>query len=267
MNTNEVLINEKLFEFCFIPKSHWNFLANMAMEENWKYQNTESSFEFPILVNYITYTYKKLYSLQNEDPTGNWLINSGDIICFNTGLLTKNYECIYMLLEKNDIKKAKSKPYVSKGFFKESDIQICAFQCLPKKAKFFNKVEDLIFDTDLKIVANFEHILEDPANRNRIPEHIRNSPNLITILNGEILRVKKRIDCNYKVAIPQYYDNKLQFLLPLSLSNDPSKTDLVLAVEKVFDNCYKGYTCLTLDMAYNNARQIAKPETEWLARN
>lgn len=256
-------INDKLQSFCFIPNSHWTYLVGLAMKENWKYKETESEYEYPVLVNYILYTFKKLYELYEADKNGNWLIIDDKSICFNTGLLTKNYEIIYMILEKQN---NPNKPYISSGFYKESDNQVCIYENLPRRAKFFNKIEDLIFDTDLKIVANFEHILEDEENKKRIPEDIRNSPNIISILNGEIIRVKKRIDCNYKVAVPQYYDGKLQFLLPLSLSSNPEKTDLVLAVEKISNTSYKGYTCLTMDMAYNNARQIAKPETNWLSR-
>ena len=43
-----------------------------------------------------------------------------------------------------------------------------------------------------------------------------------------------------------------------------NKADVAIAVSKK-DNCYQGHTCLTLDMAYNNARLIAKPESNWLA--
>ena len=39
---------------------------------------------------------------------------------------------------------------------------------------------------------------------------------------------------------------------------------LALTVTKV-GNFYQGHTCLTLDMAYNNARLIVKPESNWLA--
>ncbi len=259
-------IKETLYEFCFTPAIKWEKLANLAMKENWKYLNTESDFDYPILVNYIVFTFKKLYNLYKKDSTQNWLVFNGNSICINTGLLTKNYERIFMIIKEDQNKTPDQKPYITKGFYPESSAEVCKFDVLPKKAKFFDKVEDLIFNTDLRLVANFEHILENPENKARIPEGIRNNPNLITILNGEIDRVKKRIDSNYKVAVPQYYDNKLQFLLPLSLSDDPNKTDLVLAVDKISNTCYKGYTCLTLDMAYNNARQIAKPETNWLAR-
>jgi hypothetical protein len=54
----------------------------------------------------------------------------------------------------------------------------------------------------------------------------------------------------------------MQLLLPLCLT-DFSKADLALVVEK-FSDVYRASACLTLDMAYNNARQITRPDTEWL---
>ena len=83
------------------------------------------------------------------------------------------------------------------------------------------------------------------------------------ILTGAVELMKRRVSANYKLAIPQCYEDKIQLLLPLCLDTDEGKPDLALAVTKL-DNCYQGYTCLTLDMAYNNARLIAKPESGWL---
>jgi hypothetical protein len=51
-------------------------------------------------------------------------------------------------------------------------------------------------------------------------------------------------------------------LLPLCL-NTKAKADLALVIEKE-NGVYRASTCLTLDMAINNARLIAKPDDEWL---
>ena len=75
--------------------------------------------------------------------------------------------------------------------------------------------------------------------------------------------MKKKVSANYKLAIPQYYEGKIQLLLPLCLEDDETPS-LALTVTKV-GNFYQGHTCLTLDMAYNNARLIAKPESNWLS--
>ncbi|MCH8930901.1 MAG: DUF3825 domain-containing protein [Proteobacteria bacterium] len=33
---------------------------------------------------------------------------------------------------------------------------------------------------------------------------------------------------------------------------------------QAYDGFYCAATCLTLDMAYNNARQLARPDSDWL---
>ena len=65
-------------------------------------------------------------------------------------------------------------------------------------------------------------------------------------------------------AVPQYYKGKIQLLVPICLINE-NAPDLALVVSKnEFGNQYLGHTCLTLDMAYNNARLIARPDSSWL---
>ena len=44
---------------------------------------------------------------------------------------------------------------------------------------------------------------------------------------------------------------------------NPAVADLALAVSRE-GNVYMASTCLTLDMAYNNARLLARPDSEWL---
>lgn len=52
--------------------------------------------------------------------------------------------------------------------------------------------------------------------------------------------------------------------MPLCLQT-PGIPDLALTCSKTEDKSkYMGHTCLTLEMAYNNARLIAKPDTNWL---
>lgn len=82
------------------------------------------------------------------------------------------------------------------------------------------------------------------------------------LLQGTINDAVRRIKRNYKTAVPQYYDGRLQLLLPLCLTSK-ANADLALVIEKV-NNVYRASTCLTLDMAINNARLIAKPDDEWL---
>ena len=76
--------------------------------------------------------------------------------------------------------------------------------------------------------------------------------------------MKKKVRSNYKVAVPQYYDSKIQLLLPLCLTSGSPNPDLALVVHKLNDSTYTARTCLTLEMAYMNARLIVKPQSDWL---
>ena len=66
------------------------------------------------------------------------------------------------------------------------------------------------------------------------------------------------------MAIPEWYDGKIQLLLPLFLT-DHTKPDLALVAEKINDKTYSAQACLTLGMAYNNARLITRPSGGWLS--
>ena len=110
---------------------------------------------------------------------------------------------------------------------------------------------------------HYKHILENEDNRKRIPEEILENKNLINNLNESIETMKKRVSSNYKLSIPQYFDGKIQLLLPPLCLHSDNKPDLALVVTKAA-NTYQGHTCITLDMAYNNACLIVKPENNWL---
>lgn len=106
--------------------------------------------------------------------------------------------------------------------------------------------------------------MSDPTNQDRIPDEIKTLKNIQYIFSGAIDVMKKKVMANYKIAVPQYFNGQIQLLLPLCLV-DPDKTDLALVVTKNSSGSYyQGHTCLTLEMAYNNARLIAKPESNWL---
>ena len=139
---------------------------------------------------------------------------------------------------------------------------ICADSAPPGRS---NHPSLLLFDWHYKINIHYKHILDDINNLKRLPENMQENKNILNNLNGSIETMKKRVSANYKLAIPQYFDGKIQLLLPLCLQSDDIP-DLALVVTKV-GNVYQGHTCLTLDMAYNNARLIAKPKSNWLSAN
>ena len=134
----------------------------------------------------------------------------------------------------------------------------------PDIADFFQRPEDLIFNPRCKLIPQLDHIIDD--NLNRFPSHIKSldSAEIRRRLDGAIEEVKKRVKTNYKLAVPQFYNNRIQLLLPLNLTPGSPNPDLALAIHKICPDTYTARTCLTLKMAYNNARLIVKPQSAWL---
>jgi len=102
---------------------------------------------------------------------------------------------------------------------------------LPKRANYFEHPELLVFDAKCQINVQYKHILSDANNVSRIPEEIKGNKNIQYIFNGAIDVMKKKVSANYKIAVPQYFNGKIQLLLPLCLI-DPEVPDLALVVTK-----------------------------------
>lgn len=229
----------------------YNDLASMT-SENWSFNGRSDN---SVLKNYLKYTYKKLEEegkIVSEEKYG----------LFNTGLFTEYYEPIYAYLEPNTA--GGPQTYYLKNFVTPYDLGAMGISNLPERANYFEKPELLVFDAKCQLNVQYKHILSDSNNVDRIPTDIKGAKNIQYIFSGAIEIMKKKITANYKIAVPQYYNGQIQLLLPLCLS-DPNKPDLALVVTKnAAGNFYQGHTCLTLEMAYNNARLIAKPDSNWL---
>lgn len=237
--------NTKGYEHMAYFQVNWNKytdeLSKIAAQENWSNETYPNN---GILANYLVKTYDKLTSEKN-------IVIGQDYALFNTGLFTRYYEPIYAYQSGTEI-----------SFFTAYELSNIGIAERPERANYFKHPELLLFDWHYPIDVYYKHILDDEKNKSRLPKDFLNNNNKINIINGSLDTMKKRVSSNYKLAIPQYYEGKIQLLLPLCLMSD-DKPDIAIAVTKK-DSCYQGHTCLTLDMAYNNARLIAKPESNWL---
>lgn len=254
-----------LRKFAYFPKFEYTIekLAELAQDENWEYKLTYSSQKKPILINYFNYTFKRCFEERK-------VIELNDKACFNTGLVTNNQEEIFAFFVPNSRSNFQEK-WFFKYFCKASDYNLRDFDPLPEGARYFEDPTNLVYDVRLGIPRiDYDHIMDDPRNRERFPEPYKSMTNyqLQVFLEGGIKLAMKRVNRNYKAAVPQFFWDKnatageLQLLLPLCLIH-PSKADVALAVNRT-NNVYSGETILTLDMAYNNARLLARPDTEWL---
>jgi len=210
----------------------------------------------------------RFFSTTSATPTVGWQkrtrsrsTEDGQFSCFNTGLVTPNQEQIYASFEAN--RKPDAQPWFFKDWFRRGQWELTKFAELPDLAHYFDDPTCLVFDVRRDFRVNVEHIIAETP-RERFPEPYRSMENyaLATVLKGAIDTARERVRRSYKTAIPQYYHGQVQLLLPLCLSN-PQGADLALVVER-HSTFYRASTCLTLDMAYNNARQIARPDRDWL---
>lgn len=243
-------------------------LAGMAKEEPWNFKSEkykDPSKNFPILNNYLYFTYDKL---KTEDKIA--VLDDDSAMCFNTGLQTREYERdIYAYFEKNSKYPAEtSKKWCFIKFCKSMDRELTAFSKLPDIAEYWNNPADLIFDKRLDIRFNDEHIVEHNITRFQDVGMDSSSSDLLSWLEQATQRAEKRVRRNYKIAIPQFFtdkdtnESKIQLLLPLCPPNT-SKAILALVISKEC-NTYLAKTVLPLDWAYMNSRRIVTPDADWI---
>lgn len=225
-------------------------LANMALPEVW---DVEGKGVYFILKNYMKYTY---WRLRKEGK----VVENERYCLFNTGLFTTYYEPIYVYGEENE---DGSPGWKFINFMTEYELGSIGIGEYPERADYFADPSLLVFDWRCRINVQYRHILEDEENRNRLPDNVLNNDRPLDILKGVIDTAIKKIMSNYKLAVPQYFNGTIQLLIPLYFTNS-EKPDLALVLTKMDGSYYQGHTCLTMEMAYNNARLIAKPESNWL---
>ncbi|PYP82286.1 MAG: hypothetical protein DMF61_26790 [Blastocatellia bacterium AA13] len=249
---------ELLNQFALIPHFDDKIaeLANLAEPEDWNYHQALSDRPNPILFNYLRYTYTRIGQEKKVAVTKDekWA-------CWNTGLVTSHQEPIYVLFEENKFDDRQTYWHFNQ-FCRKGHYFLNKFSALPEMAHYFDDPAQLVFDSRKELRPNIQHIIAD--NKERFPEPYRsmNDYSLQTFLKGAIDNAIERVKRNYKTAIPQYYKGSIQLLLPLCIGA-ADKADLALVVDTYAD-FYRASTCLTLDMAYNNARQLARPDRDWL---
>lgn len=247
----------------FCPEPCYDRLVDLADPEDWGPSNR-------ILKNYLSFSFSRAVFLTERDvdqtaPSNLPLVFDDDRCLFNTGLYTRRYETIYGLFEPNTKPDARQRWFL-KSFFKESDPMLVSFEYLPCRVRFAEDPSELVFDYRLPIRSNIDHILGDEENLTRIPASLMGEGNSLLLrraFEGAVVEAARRAAANYTLAVPQFYGGRIQLLLPLCLTGDKPELALTIQLE---DGFYAARTCLTLDMAYNNARLICRPETSWTKR-
>ena len=137
------------------------YLSQIAQEENWDYEKSDVK-EYKLLRNYLLYTYDRVKQESKIEYSEN-----GELMCFNTGLLTPNEVDIYALFNKNDSTRAKEgQIWHLVGFYQASHRKMLEeFPKYPEIADYFTNSSDFIYDRNMDIVINYDHIVDDNYER------------------------------------------------------------------------------------------------------
>jgi hypothetical protein len=235
------------------------YLAKIAEPEEWGQLNSLTQQEFSTLFYYVIYTFDRCYKQEKI-----FIDDNEEFAFFNTGLIDLQGNEIYGKFEKNsfyDTTKNHSNYWYFRGFFESNNREFYS-KCPtpPELATYYEDYNELYFDPNLQIEINFNHIYDD--NFERLPQEFSTLDKEIArlIIDGAIKLTKKKIMRNNRIPVPQFYNEKLMFLVPLKVFG---KKTIVIALEKMH-NMYVANTVLSLPMAYNCARLLNKPESEWL---
>lgn len=285
----------RIFDFAFV--ADWDLrlktLAELAEPERWTFLSVPDKSPLPVLDSYLRYTFLRIYD-QGK------IAQTGQLACFNTGLLTPHQEEIFgvfTISDKYDPSKPEgqnNKKWFLSSWARSGERQITDFMALPELASYWTDPSELIFNPSLKVQLNLDHIIRD--NLNRFPEELGGCLNgdgvptdltEIPDIEGEDIeddaaKVEKIVPLktrnalegamnhsirlaqrSYRIAVPQFHYKKIQLLLPLYLRDDPEKPDLALTLEK-HGEWYRAATILYPDWAYRHARLLARPNSEWL---
>lgn len=231
-------------------------MVAIAIPEKWTYDSFASRQKYPILRSYLAKTYERVKQ-QGK------LVREGNRLLFNSGLINRWFKEIYIVCEEDPT--TAGALLGARPVLENDRVVLETFKNRkPAIATFFDSLADVMFDPTLDVVTNDVHIIEE--NIDRIPTEYRamRTSQVFALFQSAVEFARIMARRNYKLVVPQYYGGRIQFLMPIYLSGEFSGTpDCALALERIHD-CYRGNTILTLDMAYQNARLIAKPDPTWL---
>lgn len=231
-----------------------DYLSTIAEEEDWTLSSTRKN---NILIKYLKGTFKQCYK-QNKilyTTDNQWC-------CINTGLLTPNGNDIMMVFEKN---RRSSPEWILKSFRDKTErFYMDLFDTVPELATYTENFELFYFNPKYPIVISSDHILDD--NWDRIKEVVPlDKPIVKSLMIGVIEETKRKIERNLRLVVPQFYNNQIMYLMPIRIPISEEKyVTMALAVELTATKQYRANTIFTKEMAYEKARLLMKPESNWL---
>lgn len=260
-----------LFSFAYVPGWYCQLdeLAGLALPEPWRFRNPDyytKNTDTPILERYIHSIFKKqvidFNEERNPEKAADYLHVENEFVCFHTGLYTRRYKAIYGCFDRNK-RQASMLDWYFRGFSDELSQWLKYISPLPKKPSYDMAQYGVNYNPEWPIRVNIDHILGDGENLSRLPASIRDAQNLPLLLETAVELARRKAVIEPGIVVPQGYQGRVQYLLSICLT-DMENPDLAMTLT-IMDGYYLGNTCLTLEMAYLNARLLARPVAPWLA--
>lgn len=243
-------------------------IAKAAIPESWRYKNKASALNHPILKSYLETLFIKLKKEGKVVKS-----SDGRHIIFNTNLIDKFFHAIFIVA---DVQEAEGlEIYMHPRRTAEEsylDLKKHGFENVhPEAPKFFDDVNEVIFNTSWQIDKNYDsltHIIEQRIDRFPATTKGQRSYTLARKLYDAIDYAVAIAQRNYKYIVPIYYPkyDKISFLMPIFFDGTYNTSpDFALVLQTDPDNkIYIARTILDLETGYQDARLIAKPDESWL---
>ena len=212
----------------------------------------------------------------NKTNIGNgYLLTEDKEKCLiNIGLMDKFNNDIYIIdlnnkdrnfFRKRIITISSKLDMIKQGFKRENLL------CMPRPIRFYGNKSELIFDGDIsefdiEDISRIYHIVHE--RKARLPNKYQELPSdvLCDKIKSAIVKAVKVSERDYKYIMPMYNlrANKIQYLIPLHMDRSLEEPPELVAVVGENNGIYSIFTTLTIEDAYDNARLICRPDSNWL---
>ena len=284
----------RLFDFAFVPNYPEPLvrLKQLAQIEFWGRGGR-------MLKSYFNHMFDKVM-----DDGLMMYSENGEASIFHTGLQTERLQQIYAIFVRNERDDAQD--WFFRGFTTETNIGLgevlSQFDELPERPRFLIRCEQAFYDLRvgppdcnwpeliLSNISRVPRLLIAEATQGRIElpdlrdigkeayvesleaavQVLKDDPGL-GVLCGEFERALEQsmdqLTLDYKAAVPTWHAKDKCPALSLPLRVGSKDTNVALAVSwNDVTRVYGPVNLLTPEMAYNNARLVAKPEASWLVK-
>ena len=155
-----------IFDYAVVAdwESRLQVLESLAEQERWTFRSVSSQSSVPVLEAYVRYTFMRVHE-QNR------ITEVSGLACFNTGLLTAGQEEIFGVFRVSDRYDPTSpgsktnKKWFFTRWARSGERVLTDFPELPRLASYWVDPSELIFNPQLRVQPNLDHIIRENLSR------------------------------------------------------------------------------------------------------